>query len=260
MGLSTALSTGLSTGLDTESEELVIRLDDVSKTYQHGSVPVRALSHVDLEIARGEYTAIMGPSGSGKSTLLHVLGLLDAGYEGRYELLGEPVSGRTAEELSALRNRQIGFIFQTFHLLPHLSILENAELPALYAGNRPARECRAAARARLEQMGLGSRLNHKPQEISIGQRQRAAIARALVNDPPLLLADEPTGALDSKTVAEILDILGELHSNGTTILLITHDRDVSEATERTVHVRDGQMHDGRLSDEPRAPLRETRRP
>ena len=227
-------------------EELVIRLDDVSKTYQHGSVAVDALRHIDLEVARGEYTAIMGPSGSGKSTLLHVLGLLDADYEGSYELLGEPVSGRTADQLSVLRNRQIGFIFQTFHLLPHLSILENAELPALYAGDRSSRECREAARIRLEQMGLGSRLNHKPQEISIGQRQRAAIARALVNDPPLLLADEPTGALDSKTVAEILDILGQLNRSGTTILLITHDREVSEATDRTIHVRDGQMHDGLL--------------
>jgi putative ABC transport system ATP-binding protein len=229
-----------------DREELVIRLDGVSKTYQHGSVPVHALNRIDLEVARGEYTAIMGPSGSGKSTLLHILGLLDADYEGSYELLGEPVSGRSSDQLSTLRNRRIGFIFQTFHLLPHLSILENAELPALYAGDRPARECRAAATARLEQMGLGSRLGHKPQEISIGQRQRAAIARALVNDPSLLLADEPTGALDSKTVAEILDILAELHSGGTTILLITHDRDVGEATERTVHVRDGQMQDGLL--------------
>jgi putative ABC transport system ATP-binding protein len=186
----------------------------------------------------------MGPSGSGKSTLLHILGLLDADYEGSYEFDGALVSGRAADELSVLRNRDIGFVFQQFHLLPQLSILENAALPALYARTRPARECEAVARARLEQLGLGSRLDHRPNELSAGQRQRAAFARALVNDPRLLLADEPTGALDSKTAREIMELFADLHRQGTTIVLITHDHEVAHAAERIVHVRDGQIQGG----------------
>src|SRR5262249_32620978 len=150
--------------------------------------------------------------GSGKSTLLHVVGLLDADYEGRYELAGRLVSGRSPDELARIRNREIGFVFQTFQLLPGLSILENAELPALYARDRDAETCRAQARRRLEQLGLGKRLDHRPSQLSIGQRQRAAIARALVNEPSLLLADEPTGALDSKTAQEILDVFAEIHT------------------------------------------------
>jgi putative ABC transport system ATP-binding protein len=186
----------------------------------------------------------MGPSGSGKSTLLHVLGLLDADYQGSYTFESRWVSGRSADELAALRNRAIGFVFQSFHLLPGLTILENAELPALYARDRSARECREVARMRLEQMGLGRRLDHKPNELSIGQRQRAAIARALVNEPRLLLADEPTGALDSKTAQEILGILVDLHLSGVTVALVTHDRDVASTAERVIHVRDGEIHDG----------------
>ena len=221
----------------------VIRLEGVAKTYRRDGVPVAALRGVDLRIERGEFVAIMGRSGSGKSTLLHILGLLDAEYEGRYELGGTCVSGQSADALAPLRNRLIGFVFQTFHLLPQLTILENAALPALYAGGRP-RDCRAAARARLEQMGLGHRLDHRPSELSIGQRQRAAIARALVNEPRLILADEPTGALDSRTAMEILELLRELHRGGATVVLVTHDQEVGAAAERIIHIHDGTTDDG----------------
>jgi len=186
----------------------------------------------------------MGPSGSGKSTLLHILGLLDADYEGTYHLGGERMSGRSPDELSRLRNREIGFVFQQFHLLPQLTILENAALPALYARDRSPEECRCLARERLVQVGLANRLDHRPNEISSGQRQRTAIARALVNEPRLILADEPTGALDSKSAQELMDLFSELHEAGSTILLITHDRDVASVAERIIHVRDGQTIDG----------------
>ena len=226
------------------ADERLIRLAGVSKTFGHEGVPVHALRGIDLEVARGEFVAIMGPSGSGKSTLLHVLGLLDADYQGTYHFDGELISGRSADDLSVLRNRSIGFVFQQFHLLPQLTILENAALPALYARDRSPAECERRARVQLEQMGLGERLDHRPNELSSGQRQRAAIARSLVNEPPLILADEPTGALDSKNVHEILDLFGTLHRNGSTILMITHDGDVAATAERTVHVRDGQTLDG----------------
>jgi len=221
-----------------------IRLEGVSKTYCRGGVPVNALRQVDLLIRSGEFTAVMGRSGSGKSTLLHILGLVDTDYEGAYHLAGRQVSGYSADALSGLRNRQIGFIFQAFYLLPQLSILDNTGLPALYAGDYSPEECRARARARPEQLGLGDRLLHRPHELSIGQRQRAAIARALVNEPRLLLADEPTGALDSKTAREILDIFVQLHRAGSTILLVTHDHEVAAVAERVIHVSDGQIQDG----------------
>jgi putative ABC transport system ATP-binding protein len=222
----------------------LIRLASVSKTYGHDGVPVSALRDVDLRVERGEFTAVMGPSGSGKSTLLHILGLLDAEYEGSYELDGERVSGRSQDELSALRNREIGFVFQQFHLLPQLSILENATLPALYSRDRSPTECERVAKARLERVGLGTRLTHRPSELSSGQRQRAAVARALVNEPRLILADEPTGALDSKNAGELMDLFVDLHRAGSTILLITHDRDIAQVAERIIHVRDGQTIDG----------------
>jgi putative ABC transport system ATP-binding protein len=222
----------------------LIRLSGVSRIFARDGVPVTALRGVDLQIERGELAAVTGPSGSGKSTLLHILGLLDWDYEGTYHLAGRLVSGLSPDQLSVLRNRSIGFVFQQFHLLPQLSILENAALPALYARTRPARECEAVARARLEQLGLGSRLDHRPNELSAGQRQRAAFARALVNDPRLLLADEPTGALDSKTAREIMELFADLHRQGTTIVLITHDHEVAHAAERIVHVRDGQIQGG----------------
>jgi putative ABC transport system ATP-binding protein len=222
----------------------MIRLTTVSKTYRRDGVPVRALRRVDLRIEQGEFVAIMGPSGSGKSTLLHILGLLDTEYEGTYRLAGELVSGYSADDLAVSRNRKIGFVFQAFFLLPQLTILENAALPALYAGDRTQAECEAMARAQLEQMQLGARLSHRPSELSIGQRQRAAIARALVNDPQLVLADEPTGALDSKTARRILDIFADLHRSGRTVVLVTHDHDVAAVADRIVHVRDGQTIDG----------------
>ena len=221
----------------------VIHIEKVSKTYRRQGAIVHALRGVDLIIRPNEFAAIMGRSGSGKSTLMHILGLLDDEYEGTYRLDGELVSGLTPDELARLRNRKIGFVFQSFHLLPQLTILENAELPALYAGRDPG-ESRQAARERLRQMGLGERLDHTPTELSIGQRQRAAIARSLVNEPRVLLADEPTGALDSRTAQEILDILHDLHRDGATVVLVTHDHEVGEAAERIIHITDGQTHDG----------------
>lgn len=223
--------------------EPLVEMRAIAKTYQRDGAAVTALRGLDVVIRQGEFTAIMGRSGSGKSTLLHILGLLDEEYEGSYRLDGQLVSGLTADELSRLRNRKIGFVFQSFHLLPQLTILENAALPALYAGKRP-RECRAAARLHLERMGLRERLDHKPMELSIGQRQRAAIARALVNEPRIVLADEPTGALDSRTAMEILDLLRDLNRTGTTVILVTHDHEVGEAAERIIHIRDGTADDG----------------
>ena len=224
-------------------QQPVIELAAVSKTYHRHGAAVQALRGLDLVIRQNEFAAIMGRSGSGKSTLLHILGLLDDEYEGTYRLDGDLVSGLSPDELARLRNRKIGFVFQSFHLLPQLTILENAELPALYSGRVPS-ECRAAARLRLEQMGLRQRLEHKPMELSIGQRQRAAIARALVNEPRVLLADEPTGALDTRTAQEILDILHDLHRDGATVVMVTHDREVAEDAERIIHITDGQTHDG----------------
>jgi len=217
----------------------VLRLVRITKTYTRDATPVHALRGVDLAIAAGEWTAIMGRSGSGKSTLLHILGLLDADYEGEYWFDGALVSGRSADALSPLRNRAIGFVFQSFHLLPQLSILENAALPALYAGDLTPAQCREVARRRLVEMGLGERVDHRPKELSIGQRQRAAIARALVNEPRVILADEPTGALDSRTAEDILGVFRELHRQGATIVMVTHDRDIGAAAGRIIHISDG---------------------
>lgn len=228
------------------SRDPLIQLQGISKTYDQAEVPVHALQDIDLEIHEGEFVAIMGPSGSGKSTLLHILGLLDSEYEGRYTLNGQEISTLDGDELAPVRNREVGFVFQTFQLLPGLSILENAALPALYAGDRSEEECFERARAHLEQMGLGARLEHRPTQLSIGQRQRAAIARALVNEPSLLLADEPTGSLDSKTVQEILGIFADLYEQGRTVVLVTHDRDVAHTARRVIHVRDGCTDDGRV--------------
>jgi putative ABC transport system ATP-binding protein len=222
----------------------VVRLQGVSKTYRRQGSPVSALSNVDIVIRPGEFTSIMGRSGSGKSTLLHILGMIDSDYEGSYWFDGILISGRSPDELSTFRNRRIGFVFQSFHLLPQLSILENAALPALYAGDRTTEECHAVAQDRLEEMGLSDRLDHRPMELSIGQRQRAAIARALVNNPRLILADEPTGALDSRTADEIIGIFHDLHRAGATLIVVTHDAEVGAAAERTIHLHDGQTHDG----------------
>lgn len=219
----------------------MIRLREVSKSYQMGRVSVRALHHVSLHIDTGHFAAIVGPSGSGKSTLLHILGLLDTQYSGTYALGERLVSDLSADELADVRNRELGFVFQSFNLLPQLSIVENVALPALYAGDRSPTVCREVARECLEKVGLGHRLTHLPSELSSGQRQRAAIARALVNGPRVLLADEPTGALDSRTAREILDILRGLNRQGMTIALVTHDARVAAVAERVIHVLDGQI-------------------
>jgi len=236
----------MSLPVDRDLEKPLIALSGVSKTYAHEGVPVHALRGIEVAAARGELLAVMGPSGSGKSTLLHVLGLLDADYQGTYHFDGELISGRDGDELSGLRNREIGFVFQQFLLLPQLSILENATLPALYTRDRAPDVCEKLARQCLIEVGLADRLDHRPNELSSGQRQRAAIARALVNEPRLILADEPTGALDSKTAQEIMDLFLQLHAAGSTIVLITHDLDVASAAERIVHIRDGQIIDGLL--------------
>ena len=228
----------------TGLREPVIELTAIRKTYTKDAAIVHALRGIDLTINAGEFAAIMGRSGSGKSTLLHIIGLLDAEYEGSYRFNGTAVQDRSPDALAQRRNRDIGFVFQSFHLLPQLTILENAALPALYAGDRSADECREVARDRLREMGLLARLDHKPMELSNGQRQRAAIARALVNGPRFILADEPTGALDSKTADEILEIMLELHRGGTTLVMVTHDREVAEVAERTIHILDGQTSDG----------------
>ncbi|MDJ0852523.1 MAG: ABC transporter ATP-binding protein [Myxococcota bacterium] len=236
----------MSLHVEHDPEKPLIRLSGVEKTFGLDGVPVHALRGIDLSVARGEFAAVMGPSGSGKSTLLHILGLIDAEYDGSYDFDGQLMSGRDADDLSMLRNREIGFVFQQFHLLPQLTILENAALPALYARDRGPEACEALARRRLEEVGLAHRLDHRPSELSSGQRQRAAIARALVNEPRLILADEPTGALDSKNAQEIMDLFLHLHRAGSTIVLITHDLDVASATERIIHIRDGQTIDGLL--------------
>jgi len=228
----------------SDSGTPVIRLARIFKKYTRDATPVEALRGIDLVIHSGEFTAIMGRSGSGKSTLLHVLGLLDAEYEGEYWFDGELVSGRTADQLAPLRNRAIGFVFQSFHLLAPLTILENVALPALYARRLTPTQCREVARQRLAQMGLADRLTHRPKELSIGQRQRVAIARALVNEPRVILADEPTGALDSRTADEILGIFQQLHRDGVTIVMVTHDQVIGAATERIIHIRDGRSDDG----------------
>ena len=218
----------------------VIRAIHLSKVYELGAQQVRALDDVSLEIGKGEYVAIMGPSGSGKSTLMNVLGCLDVPSSGEYWLRGQEVSKLSEDELAEIRNREIGFVFQTFHLLARQTALRNVELPLVYGAVR-ADERRARALELLRQVGLEKRADHKPNELSGGERQRVAIARALVNRPALLLADEPTGNLDSRTSKEILELLDRLHGEGHTILLVTHDPEVGRRAARTVRVRDGRI-------------------
>jgi putative ABC transport system ATP-binding protein len=205
-----------------------------------GEIVVRALDGVDLEIRRGEYWAIMGPSGSGKSTLLNVLGCLDRPTGGHYYLGGRDVSGMSDGELSEMRGRHLGFVFQSFHLIPQVSVRENVEVPLFYQGVSP-RESRTRAETMLEKVGLADRMHHRPVELSGGQQQRVAVARALVNDPLVLLADEPTGNLDSKTSGEILELFSELHANGRTILLVTHDPGVAARATWVLRVNDGKV-------------------
>lgn len=218
--------------------EILARLEQISKVYELGGVPVRALDTIDLAIARGEYCAIMGASGSGKSTLMNVVGCLDRPTSGRYYLDGADVSQLPDDTLADIRNRKLGFVFQQFHLLPQLSALENAMLPMVYA-SVPPQERRDRAVAALEKMGLGNRLENKPSQLSGGQQQRVAIARAIVNQPVLLLADEPTGALDSRTVREVLNIFSELNRSGITVVMVTHEVEVARQARRIIWVRDG---------------------
>ncbi|MHB9003053.1 MAG: ABC transporter ATP-binding protein [Coriobacteriia bacterium] len=216
--------------------ELVLSLTDVTKTYRLSDLDVPVLGGVDLDVARGEYVALMGPSGSGKSTLMNIIGLLDEPTSGSYMLDGEDASGLDDVRRAALRNRTIGFVFQTFNLLPRMNALQNVELPLHYSGATDGRE---RARALLERVGMTDRLDHLPQQLSGGQRQRVAIARALVNDPALMLADEPTGNLDTRTGEEIMDLLDELHDQGRTVVLVTHDSEVAARADRIVRLRDG---------------------
>lgn len=216
----------------------VIDIKNMTKTYIMGQTQVRALQGVDLRIETNEYVALMGPSGSGKSTLMNLLGCLDTPTRGKYELDGKDVSKMDDTELANIRNEKIGFVFQTFNLLPRQSTLENVALPLVYAGiSRKEREARA--HAVLESVGLGDRTDHKPNELSGGQRQRVAIARALVNNPAIILADEPTGNLDTKTSIEIMEIFEEIHNNGNTVIIVTHEPDIAEHAHRIVRLRDG---------------------
>ncbi len=223
----------------------VIRIRDLTREYRMGEERILALRGVSLEIRRNEYVAIMGPSGSGKSTMMNILGCLDTPSGGEYWLNGHEVSRVTDDALARVRNREIGFVFQTFNLLPRATALHNVELPLVYAGLR-ARERRARAQAVLEQVGLGQRMHHRPNELSGGQRQRVAIARALVNRPSILLADEPTGNLDSVTSEEIMQVFGDLHAAGQTIIMVTHEAEIAAHAARMVVLRDGQVESDRL--------------
>ncbi len=216
----------------------LIRLHQVSRRYQMGGETIHALREVSLEIQRGEYVAIMGPSGSGKSTLMNLVGCLDSPTSGSYELNGARVSEMDDNQLAEIRNKEIGFIFQTFNLLPRSDALRNVELPLIYAGV-PSDERRAVALSALASVGLADRVHHKPNELSGGQRQRVAVARSLVNKPSILLADEPTGNLDSKTGIEIMALFEELSRKGHTIILVTHEEDIAQHARRVLRIRDG---------------------
>jgi len=224
----------------TNSPGPIIRADDLWRTYVMGAEEIHALRGVSFTIEPGEYVAIMGPSGSGKSTLMNLIGCLDSPSRGLYVLRGKVVSQMNDDELAEIRNREIGFVFQTFNLLPRATALHNVELPMVYAGI-PKEERLARAKRSLELVDLGPRIHHKPNELSGGQRQRVAIARALVMGPSILLADEPTGNLDSATGEEIMRLFEKLHAEGNTIILVTHEREIAEHAHRTIHIRDGKI-------------------
>jgi putative ABC transport system ATP-binding protein len=227
-------------GLTLQRAGVVIRTYDLWKTYVMGDQEIHAVSGVDIEIKRGEYVAIMGPSGSGKSTLMNLIGCLDTPTKGLYYLNGKLASDMEDDELAGIRNKEIGFVFQTFNLLARSSALHNVELPLIYAGINSAERLRRA-RDTLTAVDLAARMHHKPNELSGGQRQRVAIARALVNRPSILLADEPTGALDSNTGVEIMALFERLHQDGNTIVLVTHEADIAAHAHRVIHIRDGKV-------------------
>jgi putative ABC transport system ATP-binding protein len=222
------------------SERSLIQFENIQKIYVLGLTKVNALRGIDLQIKRNEYVAIMGPSGSGKSTLMNIIGCLDVVSEGKYYLNNNDVSELKDDELAHIRNKEIGFVFQTFNLLPRANALHNVELPLIYNGT-PATKRKELAIAALEKVGLADRMKHKPNELSGGQRQRVAIARALVNNPSIILADEPTGNLDTKTGEEIMEIFDNLHQQGNTIILVTHESFIAEHAHRVVHLKDGKI-------------------
>ena len=229
--------------------DAIIKLQGITREYLMGGERIRALAGVDLTIGRNEYVAIMGPSGSGKSTMMNVLGCLDTPNGGSYWLNGHEVSRMADDDLARVRNREIGFVFQTFNLLPRASALANVELPLVYAGVT-ARDRRRRAESALTKVGLAERMHHKPNELSGGQRQRVAIARALVNEPSILLADEPTGNLDSSTSVEIMRVFGQLHAQGQTVVLVTHEPDIAAHAHRVVVLRDGLIDTDRRNEHP----------
>ena len=238
--MTAAIPDKLERGEQLKREGVIIRTWDLRKTYVMGDQEIHAVSGVDLEIRKGEYVAIMGPSGSGKSTLMNLIGCLDTPSSGLYYLNGKLVSDMDDDELARIRNQEIGFVFQTFNLLARATALHNVELPLIYSGVS-AKERDARAREALRAVDLEQRMLHKPSELSGGQRQRVAIARALVNHPSLLLADEPTGALDSATGNEIMALVEQLHEKGNTIVLVTHEHDIAMHARRVVHIRDGKV-------------------
>lgn len=218
----------------------IIQLQGIRKNYKVGTEVVRALRGLDLEIAKGDYVAIMGPSGSGKSTLMNIIGCLDTPTEGKYVLNNQDVSHQIDDRLAEIRNKEIGFVFQTFNLLPRYTALENVMLPLVYAGI-PKKERIMLAQETLESVGLADRMSHKPNELSGGQRQRVAVARALINKPSIILADEPTGNLDSKTSIDIMNLFRNIHSKGNTIILVTHEEDIAQHARRIIRLMDGTV-------------------
>ena len=228
----------------------MINLKGIKKIYANGDIKVAALGGVDLHVGAGEFVAIMGPSGSGKSTMMNILGCLDTPTEGEYYLDGTDVAKATGDDLSVIRNRKIGFVFQGFNLLPRTMAVENVELPMLYGG-MGGKERRTRAIAALESVGLGERIHHRPKELSGGQQQRVAIARALVTNPSIILADEPTGNLDSRSSEEVMAIFQRLHAQGNTIIIVTHEPDIAEFTERIVRFRDGHIEGDEVVKNPR---------